>query len=516
MTDILKRKWDVIIVGTGMGGGTLGRALAEKGWSVLFLEKGRSGFRGEQQGLNPSITEPSARLVRGAWPDKVSGTLNGRDHAFFAALGCGVGGSSVFYAGTLERPEPRDLDHSAEAPHPTGGWPFSWQEFSPWLEAAEAMYGVHRESGIASSEHVQSKSLKAVSLEDAAIMQRLRSNQCHPYILGSAVLATEGCMSCLGTKCPRHCKMDARSAGIEPALATGNCHLLDQCEVLSVRGNENRVSHVEAMYKGQQIQLQAGCFVLAAGALNSPRILLASRSTVWPQGCGNAHDLVGRNLMFHLDEMFVVWPPSKQRSNAPSKSVGLRDFYTVQGRRLGMIQAMGLNANYGEIVHFLKEWMLSRGWSSLAQAAPFVGLAVSRLLGQAKLFTGLLEDVPYPHNRVFLDPSHPETIRFEYTIMPELTARRKLYRKLIRRAFKGMRPFFITMDPLLNYGHPCGTVRAGVHPRSSVLNADCRVHDIENLYVVDASFFPTSMGVNPSLTIAANALRVADRMRKAA
>ena len=122
MTEYLDREWDLIVVGTGMGGATLGRALAEKGWSVLFLEKGRRGFRAEQQSLSPAISDPVARLVRGCWPEMVSSTIDGREHSFHAPLGCGVGGSSVFYAGTLERPEPRDLDHSEAFPHPTGGW----------------------------------------------------------------------------------------------------------------------------------------------------------------------------------------------------------------------------------------------------------------------------------------------------------------------------------------------------------------------------------------------------------
>lgn len=261
--------------------------------------------------------------------------------------------------------------------------------------------------------------------------------------------------------------------------------------------------------------LRARHFALAAGALNSPRILLASDSAAWPQGCGNEHDLVGRHLMFHLNEMFAVWPPGKIRTPAPSKSVGLRDLYTVEGHRLGMVQAMGVNVDYGEITHFVKERMDSSGWGSMARLAPLIGLAASHFLGQAKLFVGLLEDLPYPENRVRLDRKHPQRLVFDYTMHPELLYRRKLFRKSIRRAFKGMRPVFANWQPELNYGHPCGTLRAGTDPRKSVLNAECRVHGIDNLYVVDASFFPTSMGVNPSLTIAANALRVADLMEKA-
>ncbi len=516
MLKLSDRTWDLIVVGTGMGGATLGRALAEKGWSVLFLEKGRTGFRAEHQSLNPLIAEPAARLVRGFWPEKVFARINGREQAFFAPLGCGAGGSSVFYAGTLERPEPRDLDAGTSSPHPTDGWPFSWSDFLPWVEAAESMYGVDRKSDYSLVDEPQREALAShISAEDAAIMQKLRSNGLQPYHLGSSVQNVDGCLSCLGVKCPRNCKMDARSAGLEPALATGRAELLERCEVVAVRGTENRITHVEVIHEGQQLMLRARHFALAAGALNSPRILLASDSATWPQGYGNAHDLVGRHLMFHLNEMFAVWPPGKIQTPAPSKSVGLRDLYTVEGHRLGMVQAMGVNVDYGQITHFVKERLDSSGWGSMARLAPLIGLLANHFLGQAKLFVGLLEDLPYPENRVRTDPDRRQQLVFDYTMHPELLTRRKLFRSAIRRAFRGMRPVFANWQPELNYGHPCGTLRVGSDPRKSVLNAECRVHGIENLYVVDASFFPTSMGVNPSLTIAANALRVADLMEKA-
>lgn len=502
MTEALDREWDLIVVGTGMGGGTLGRAMAEKGWSVLFVEKGRQGFRSEQQSLSPLVTEPRARQLRGYWPEPVTARVDGRESRFYAALGSGVGGSSVFYAGTLERPEPRDLAPTPDCPHPTGGWPFGWDEFQPWLDAAAHMYRV--------------RPTAEVGPEDAAILARLRANGRQPVLLGSAIAGLPGCLDCRGVKCPRPCKMDARSAGVEPALATGRATLLDECEVLALRADAQRVTHIEALHQGQQRTLRARHFALAAGALSSPRLLLASDSAEWPQGLGNANDLVGRHLMFHLNEMFAVWPPTAQRTGQPSKAVGLRDLYTADSQRLGMVQAMGVNVAYGEIAHFLRERLVARGWPRLARLSPLMGLAASRVLGQAKLFVGLLEDLPYATNRVTLDRQHPDRICFEYTLAPELLARRQAFRRQIRRAFRGMRPVFVNLQPELNHGHPCGTLRAGHDPRTSVLNAQCQVHGVHNLHVVDASFFPTSMGVNPSLTIAANALRVAHHLHGAA
>jgi choline dehydrogenase-like flavoprotein len=121
-----------------------------------------------------------------------------------------------------------------------------------------------------------------------------------------------------------------------------------------------------------------------------------------------------------------------------------------------------------------------------------------------------MEDLPYSENRVRLNPDDPDQIDIEYTFKPELLERRKRFRSAIRKAFKGQKRVFLGVTPELNFGHPCGTLKFGADPENSVLDANCRAHDLANLFVADASFMPTSMGVNPSLTIAANALRVAD------
>ncbi|WP_349760120.1 GMC family oxidoreductase [Rhodovulum sp.] len=135
---------------------------------------------------------------------------------------------------------------------------------------------------------------------------------------------------------------------------------------------------------------------------------------------------------------------------------------------------------------------------------------MSRLFGRAAVFVGMIEDFPYPENRVLLNPQDPEILTFEYTYRKELLARRKRFRKALLRAFRGHRRFMVSLQPMLNFGHPTGTLRFGTDPTRSVLRPDCRTHDLDNLYVADAAFMPSALGVNPSLTIAANALRVAD------
>jgi choline dehydrogenase-like flavoprotein len=513
LADIIARQWDVIVIGTGIGGGTAGRALAEAGMSVLFLEQGRAGLRAEQTGLDIGMADPVARAVRGLWPDPVVAEVNGQRHQFFAPLGAGVGGSSVFYAATLERPEPHDLDDSPERPHPTGGWPVSFADMQPWFDAATGLFALHGEPDPLSDIPCPALSPPPPPQPgDAMIMARLAENGLNPYRLHTALRYLDGCAECLGHKCPRACKMDGRSAGVEPALETGNATLLTECSVTRLCRDGPVITRVIARKGGQELSFKARHIVLAAGALSSPRLLLASASETDPTGIGNAQDLVGRNLMFHLNEVFALWPGRAAGFAGPSKSVGFRDLYYVEGQRLGMVQAMGVDVGYGEIVHHLRG-RVDQSWLRHipgAKDATRIPAAIgAKLLGQAKVFVGLLEDLPYTENRVTHDAANPTRITMTYRIAPELLSRRKTFRRLISRAFRGQRKAFLTHQPDPNFGHPCGTLAMGRSPANSVLDASCRPHGMRNLWVTDASVFPTSMGVNPSLTIAANALRVA-------
>ena len=510
MSELLRASWDVIVIGTGMGGGTLGRALAEAGQKVLFVEKGPAGHRREETPLSHDIFVPQARLARGLWPAQVRARVDGVEQAFYAPLGAGVGGSSVFYAATLERPAPQDLDHTEARPHPTGGWPVSYAAFEPYLMRAEAMY--HVRGGADPLGPAPSRPLPEageMSAVDRLIAQRLAANGVHPYHLHTAVKEIEGCKSCLGFKCPMPCKMDARSAGVEPALATGNAALLDCAEVSKLVGDGRAISHIELRMGGETHLLRAPVFVLAGGAFGSPRLCLGSASEAFPEGVANASGLVGRGLMFHLNEMFAVWPGIQ--GGGPSKSVGFRDLLWHEGERLGMVQAMGIDASYGEILHYLRLRLARNALGQkrlMQEAARLPAALAAKVLGNAKVFVGLMEDLAYEDNRVL--PPVGDEIAFEYHLREELLARRKLFRRAIKRAFRGQRQMFLGNAPELNYGHPCGTMRFGVDAKRSVLNDAGRVHELGNLYVADASFMPSSMGVNPSLAIAAQALRTAE------
>lgn len=505
IADILTKSWDVIVIGAGMGGGLAARRLAERGLSVLILERGVAVEAGAE-----------AENGAGYWEKPLHGVVDGEAKAYHGVLGSAVGGTSVNYAGSLERPERHDLDEAPGRPHPTGGWAAGYDAFRPHFEAAERMFQVCGEPDPLSAEvRPPLAAPPPLSPGDAALMTSFRRRGLHPYRAHLGVRYLPGCAECFGRICPTRCKSDARTVGVEPALATGRAALLDGCEATMLRGAQGRISHVEARRGGARLTLAARCVVLSAGGLASPRLLLASSSEDWPEGCANASGLVGRNLMFHLSERLAVWPDRYAPLGKPTKTISLRDFYYRDGMRLGMVQSMGVDASYGNVVHHLNERfdrsMLCR-LRPLRGALRIPAYLAAHALGAARVFVGIVEDPAVPSNRVIFDAAAPERLAFDYRLTPELVRRRRIFRETIRESLRGQRLLFLNVKPELNLAHPCGTLRFGEDPRASVLDPFCRAHGVSNLYVADSSFMPTSNGVNPSLTIAANALRVADRI----
>ncbi|WP_204112836.1 GMC oxidoreductase [Shimia biformata] len=516
MTDLCDTLWDVIVIGTGIGGGTIGRRLAEGGASVLFLEQGPAGAAGEEQGLDPRMWDPVARQARGYWPKPVEARVNGCDLTFHAPLGAGVGGSSVFYAATLERPARHDLDQTETQPHPTGGWPVGYDAMLPYFTEVERLYHITGGADPLDPAPAALPDPTPMTEREATLKAAFEARGLHPYQAHLALRNVPDCQSCFGFKCRRRCKMDGRSAGVEPALATGNATLLAGACVERIAGKGNRVTHVEARVNGTPLCLRAKAFVLAGGALASPGVLLRSASEDWPAGAANSSGLVGRNLMFHLTEMLALWPPGAS-DGTPSKALVLRDFYTIDGQRMGLLQAMGIEAGYGEITHFLNsafDRSALRGVKPLRHLTRVPAAIAARMFGSAMIFAAILEDMPHPKNRV-LPTDDPDTIHLRYDIPDELMNRRRLFRRHVRKALGGLKPVFLNLQPDLNFGHPCGTLRFGDDPATSVLRPDCRSHDLRNLYLADSSFMPTSTGANPSLMIAAMALRTGDHLLRA-
>lgn len=510
-SSIIDEVWDVIIVGTGVGGATIGYRLAKSGHRVLFIEKGRASFTGPEW-MDADVEDHEQRLASAYWPERITTQVNGGESRIFAPLGCGAGGSSNLYAATLERFERSDVESTAELPHPTGGWPTSWKEMVRYYEEAEHLYRV---SGTSDPLSPQPRSNLTppppASAVDDHFMDAFAQAGLHPYRLHVGFAYKPGCAECAGRRCERDCRSDARSVCLVPALQTGRTMLLAECEAIRFEADAQRIVSVVCRHRKNLYRLRGHTFVLAAGAYHSPAILLRSRSTSWPDGVANRSGMVGRNLMFHANEWFAVWPRRKLAAAGPRRTIGLRDFYVKDGVRFGIIQSTGLSAGFSEVYGYLVSWFDQsrfRPLSPLRQLLRIPAKIGSLLFGRATVFTMIIEDMPRAENRVVLDPSDPDRIRVIYNIPDELRQRTRRARVLLKAALGRLRIMSLQRDVQLNYGHPCGTCRFGCDPASSVLDRDCKAHDLDNLYVIDASFMPTSGGANPSLTIAANALRV--------
>jgi choline dehydrogenase-like flavoprotein len=503
----VSKKWDVIVVGSGMGGATVAHALALMGLEVLVLEKGRrvSVANGDEQGV-----APEERIERGWWPMPISEMRSDGTHASaFAPLGCAVGGSTIHYAAALERMAATDFQQPGSARRNLPEWPVTYEEFLPYYEGAEELYRVQLGSATA---------MGRMSEWDRALMERMRRNGLQPEPLRVAMRYDEQCEECIGRVCLRKCKADASSC-LDDALRHDNCRLIQDCDVQSVEATAASVRGVKAIHAGKEVLIQGRIVVLSAGAFRSPLILLRSVSSAWPAGLANQSDQVGRNLTFHTSDLYAIWAPRRyDRRGRQKKAISVRDFYLVEGERLGYVQSMGIEIGRGAIALHLKNIMRSHGVKSerllsiLAKVPSHVGAA---LLGSAGLFAAMTEDDPDPENRVTLDPSQPDGARFSYTITDDLRSRADALRQRFAAAIRPWRLARLSTSLAMNYGHPCGTCRFGADPSSSVLDRDCKAHGLSNLFVVDASFMPRSGAINPSLTIAANALRVAARIAAA-
>jgi choline dehydrogenase-like flavoprotein len=506
-----------------MGGSTVGFALARLGRRVLFLEKGlllNGGVDGADGCPHPDAEDsPEARLRRGWWPYPIVGSTDAGHLEFFGAQGCGSGGTSSVYAAQLERFNPADFTPRAHYPDVPGttlpeAWPITYEDLLPCYREAEALYRV-RGTDDPLNPDPDSPLLQPppMSERDQALFDSLGQLGLHPYRAHVGCEFVEGCEECGGVICPRDCKNDAGRICLMPALQHHGARLLDQCEVQRLESNGRVVQKVYCRWRGQTLALSAKVVVLAAGAFFTPQLLLESSSDAYPDGLANSSRLVGRNLMLHTGDFLAIHQRETASKAGPKKSIALNDFYVADGKKLGTVQSVGADVSWGSVLYHMRSVakMDPRWWRSLT--IPFLRLAArarAAYFRDSVVLATIVEDLPYHENRIVLDPSTKSGFRFEYRYTDELFERNELMRSLLKRALAG-RHSTVALSPLkfLNYGHVCGTCRFGVDPTKSVLNANNRAHDVDNLYVVDASCFPSSSGTNPSLTIAANALRVA-------
>lgn len=504
-------EWDIAIVGAGMGGAAFGYVLSLAGYRVVFLEKGYAD-RQDVDDDDPDESDPEIRLAQTRWPDRLSALIDHRPVRFFPPLGCGSGGSTLLYAGTLERFSRSNFLPECQQ-RGAGGWPFDYDVLEPYYRRVEEMFGV---TGTADPFHDgPAAALQAparLGEPDRDVFNLLMRNGYRPYRIHNASCdpPRQGIVGRFGRVSP----LGAKQVFIEPALATGNANLIDRCTVVRLEAGQERVQSLLCRRNDDVLTVKAKIFALAGGALSTPHLLLRSANNVWPDGLANSSGVVGCNLMFHVSDFVAVWPRGK--GGQAQRSIALRDFYDGPGERFGILQSTGISVGPRHVAHFLKQRLDMGWWRLLRPIKPiFHALALigAWLLGRATIFATVLEDYPSTDNRVKVLADEPDTVHFQYTIDTELRQRVMRFRALYRRAFRHRRTVLLTRDVNLNFGHACGTCRLGADRSLSVVDSEHRSHDLENLYIVDASCFASSGGVNPSLTIAAMSIRAGELLR---
>lgn len=498
------QRFDVVIIGSGLGGSAAAHSLASHGHSILVLERG-DFVRQERE--NWEVEEVVGRRRYNAdetWFDAEGKPFNPR--AFY-----NVGGATKFYGGATLRFRESDFLARELGEGSTVAWPFGYAELAPWYDRAEALLEVHGELGEDPSEPPHGP-FPFARLEHerriAELAEALRAQGLHPLHLPVAIdQGGKGrCIKgspCDGFPCKVRAKGDAENRLLRPLLLKkpSPVTLWTRSRALRLETDESgrRVVAVLVERGGELLRVEGGHFILAAGAVNSAALLLASASGRHPQGLANSSGQVGRNFMCHNNSVVMALSPFRRNPTSFQKTLAIHDFYeALPGGRpaLGAIQLRG------------KVWpeMLRAKRSALLRL--FAGAIAARSLD----FWVMTEDLADPDNRVSLDS--------EGGIHLSLRQRnREAHEDLLRRLKTALRRAGLPIVILDRRGietlqHQCGTLRFGTDPRSSVLDPWCKAHDLDNLHVMDASFLPSSAAVNPSLTILAQALRASERLAK--
>ena len=490
---------DVLVIGSGIGGATLARRLTEQGAHVLMLERGPFLPREADNWSLDAVFRQKKYTTTETWLGR-----NGRP--FRPAIYYYVGGSSKFYGCNLLRFRERDFDDVEHLDGVSPAWPITYKDLSPYYDTAEAMYRLHGQAGADPTDppRLHPFPFEPVVSEPPVgrLVDALRRRGVNPFPQPAAIeLPPDGhcirCNTCDGYPCKIGAKNEAETCGVEPALRTGRLELRTETYArrLILAADGRRVTGVEVESGGTVETLTAPVIVVACSAVNSAALLLRSATDAAPAGVANRSGVVGRHYMAHNNTALMA-VGVRRNPTVFQKTIVIHDFYFGSERfrfPLGALQLLG---------------KLQAGM--LTASNPFVPAFASTELARRSFDWWVMsEDLPDPDNRVTLEGGkiklsvRQNNLRAHRALVSECS-------RLLRRA--GL-PLIITK--LMDVGstsHQCGTVRFGTDPEKAALDPFCRAFDHPNLFVVDASFFPSSAAVNPALTIAAQALRVADHM----
>ncbi len=504
--------YDVIIIGTGAGGGSLAYKLAPSGKRILLLERGDFVPREKENWDSHAVVTENRYHIKDAWLDREGNEFHAGTHYF-------VGGNTKFYGAALIRLRKEDFGELRHKGGVSPAWPIKYEDLEPYYTQAEHLYHVHGQRGADPTEPPASAPYKypPISHEPRiqAIYEGLQRQDHRPFPMPVGIMLNEQnprasrcirCNTCDGFPCLVQAKADAHVICVDPALMHDNVEILTNAYVsrLETSASGREVTQVVVERNGVQESYSANIVVSSCGAINSAALLLRSVNDKHPKGLANSSDMVGRNYMSHINTMFLAL--SRHRNNTKfNKTIGLNDFYfgTKEWEHpMGHISLMG-NADA----------------NILAAGAPRIapGWTLELMAEHAVPFWVTTEDLPDPNNRVTLTRDGRTMLAYSSNndeAHSRLLANLKALLKHIEFEEHAipLQAYIPGRIPLAGVAHQNGTARFGLDPKTAVLDTNCKAYDLENLYLVDGSFFPSCGAVNPALTIMANALRVGDHL----
>lgn len=513
--------YDIIIIGTGAGGGTLLHQLAPTGRRILVLERG-DFLPQEKENWDPMEVYRKGRYYTDdeQWIDK-------EGEPFDPQTCYWVGGNTKVYGAALLRMRERDFETVQHKDGISPAWPLKYDDFESYYAQAEELFDVCGQRGEDPTEPPSESDYPNPPSEHEPdtqqIVDQMAAEGYRPFHLPVGLKINPDktrsqcilCDTCDGFPCLLHAKGDSDVNCVRPMRDRENVTLLTGALVTQLHTSDSgeTITAITAEVNGEEQLFSADIVVVSCGAINSAALLLRSANEQHPNGLGNSSGLLGRNLMKHLATTMVSLSAEPNRA-VHQKTIGLSDFYWGEA---DFPYPMGLVQSTGNV----KGNMLPGQAPDLL--APYIKATPEPVLDViAQHATGWwlqTEDLPDSENRVQVIDSQ---IHVDYT-PNNIEARDRLVHrwsevlKSIDQSVKHVIPFGIyprSNQPLPTVSHQCGTCRFGHDPSSSVLDISCRTHDIDNLYVVDSSFFPSSSGINPTLTIVANAIRVSDHLKR--
>ncbi|MGH1562999.1 GMC family oxidoreductase [Mumia sp. DW29H23] len=509
-------EYDVVIVGSGAGGGTLAHRLAPSGKRILILERGDWLPREPDNWDATAVFVDNRYVSHDTWYDE-------RGRAFQPQIHYFVGGATKFYGAALYRLRERDFGELTHHGGMSPAWPVGYDVFEPYYTQAEQLYQVHGNRGEDPTEPPASAPYPFPAVSHEPRIQQLFDDMVrvdlHPFHSPNGIMLDEAnpafsrcirCGTCDGFACLVHAKSDADVIAVRPAIEHDNVTLVRNAHVrrLETDPSGRTVTTVVADVDGEEQRFTGSVVVLSAGAANSAKLLLSSANDAHPNGLANGSDQVGRNYMFHNSRAFLAVSVEKNDTRF-QKTLGLNDYYFGDDEfayPMGNVQMVGKSSA-----------PMYRGEKPLeTRLAPT--FALEEVAEHAVDFWLSVEDLPDPANRVTLADDGNITLTYTPNNREPLD---QLYHRVTKHlGHLGMHPHHLVPRdvymkndvPVAGCAHQAGTTRFGTDPATSVLDTDCRAHEVDNLYVVDTSFFPSIGAVNPALTAMANALRVGDHL----